>query len=74
MKKILCFCLVVIFVMGTTINVSAIDTNVRASGECGENVIWSLDDSGVLTISGKGAINDMYHYTEEQPWYNRGWG
>ena len=29
---------------------------VVASGSCGENVTWTLDDSGLLTISGSGAM------------------
>ena len=40
------------------------------SGVCGEDVIWTLDDDGVLTISG---IGDMADYTleEKAPWYDR---
>lgn len=34
-----------------------------ASGICGENLIWSLDDSGVLTISGTGYMGSWYVYT-----------
>ena len=37
------------------------------SGTCGENVTWTLDAEGVLTISGSG---DMYDYnTYSQPWF-----
>ena len=32
---------------------------VVASGECGENVTWTLDDAGTLTISGTG---DLWPY------------
>lgn len=67
MKKILCFCLVVIFVMGTTINVSPTDTNVRASGECGENVIWTFYRDGTFVVSGTGKMTD-YKSEEERPW------
>ena len=35
------------------------------SGTCGENVKWTLDASGTLTISGKGAMKNYYHDT---PW------
>lgn len=35
---------------------------VTASGTCGDNVTWTLDDSGTLTISGTGAMYD-YHVT-----------
>ena len=45
-----------------------------ASGECGDNLTWSIDDDGTLTISGTGAMWD-YTYTVENgmhttaPWY-----
>ena len=29
-----------------------------ASGACGENLNWTLDDSGTLTITGTGAMNN----------------
>ena len=39
-----------------------------ASGTCGENLTWTLNDSGTLTISGTG---DMYNYSSSSkaPWY-----
>lgn len=37
-------------------------------GACGENVTWSLD-SGVLTVSGTGAMTD-YADGEDTPWYS----
>lgn len=37
------------------------------SGTCGENLTWTLDDSGTLTISGTGA---MTNYSSFGPWYN----
>lgn len=37
------------------------------SGQCGDNLFWSLNETGTLTISGTGA---MYDYTEKTaPWY-----
>ena len=37
------------------------------SGTCGENVTWTLDDTGTLTISGSGP---MYDYTAtDLPWW-----
>lgn len=46
------------------------------SGSCGTGVTWALDESGVLTISGTGDMND-FEYTElapehihcTSPWY-----
>ena len=37
------------------------------SGICGENVTWTLNEDGVLTISGEGLMSD-YDF-EEAPWY-----
>ena len=33
-------------------------TVVIDSGSCGENVIWKLDNRGILTISGKGRMRN----------------
>ena len=40
-----------------------------ASGTCGENVNWVLDDEGVFTISGEGEMDD-YGITQNIPWYS----
>ena len=37
------------------------------SGTCGENLTWTLDSEGTLTISGEG---DMYNYGDNR--YNSG--
>ena len=29
-----------------------------SSGTCGDNTVWTLDDAGILTISGKGAVTN----------------
>ena len=39
-----------------------------ASGSCGENLTWTLDDAGTLTISGTGAMTDWV--SESVPWYS----
>ena len=36
--------------------------------ECGDNLMWSLSEDGVLTISGTGAMDDYTNETET-PWY-----
>ena len=41
-----------------------------ASGTCGDNLTWTLDDSGTLTISGMGKMAD-YDDTDKQPWANQ---
>lgn len=47
------------------------------SGACGENVRWTLDDSGTLTISGTGAtydyeqvLDDAMFLRTNAPWHN----
>ena len=43
------------------------EDGIIASGECGENLTWTLDLEGTLTISGTG---EMYDYDwDESPWY-----
>ena len=48
---------------------SARAATVVASGSCGENVTWVLDDAGTLTISGTGAMVD-YDSTNAVSWRN----
>jgi len=43
-----------------------------ASGTCGDNVTWTLDDTGTLTISGTGAMADYNMYSNRAPWYDYG--
>lgn len=38
-----------------------------ASGACGDNLTWSLDDTGTLTISGTGAMTN-YDNSFDLPW------
>ena len=46
------------------------DTGVgyAASGTCGENLTWTLDESGTLTISGTGDMEDVT-FSTNVPWY-----
>lgn len=42
-------------------------------GMCGENIIWTLYDDGLLEVTGIGQIYDYHNYvidsTEHSPWY-----
>ncbi len=41
---------------------------IVASGECGDNLTWTLDNDGVLAISGTGEMWDWSEYSSA-PWY-----
>jgi len=45
-----------------------LSANAEKSGTCGPDLTWHLTDNGVLTISGKGKMND-YSYYNRSPWY-----
>ena len=44
-----------------------LSANAEESGSCGPNLIWTLTGKGVLTISGKGEMDD-YSYPKRAPW------
>lgn len=58
-----------------TVNLSAdqtlyahwVENELVASGTCGENLTWTLDEAGVLTISGTGEMTN-YAYSSYAPW------
>lgn len=43
-----------------TVTTQSTSTTIVKSGECGENVIYTLDSNGLLKISGSGNMNDYY--------------
>lgn len=45
------------------------EEDIIDSGTCGENLTWTLDDTGTLRISGTGRMND-YQAVEKCPWYS----
>ena len=71
MKKRILSMLLALVMLATLLPVGLIDTAEAAathSGTCGDNVTWTLDASGTLTISGKGAMADYYIFSV--PWYD----
>ena len=44
-----------------------LSAKAESSGTCGANLTWHLTDDGVLTISGKGEMDD-YSYPKRAPW------
>ena len=47
-----------------------LSANAEESGTCGPNLRWHLTDNGVLTISGKGEMNDYSanYFENRSPW------
>lgn len=45
-------------------------TGAETSGTCGDSITWTLDDNGVLTISGSGDMPD-YDWSSTAPWYSQ---
>ena len=66
-KRILSFALALCFVF--TLIPTAFADSAPTSGECGDNLTWTLYSNGTLTISGTGA---MYGYFRgEAPWSSK---
>ena len=60
-----------VLVMSMLISVMPLAVHAEVSGECGkygDNLTWTLDDDGTLTISGNGEMEDWYVFTSEPPW------
>ena len=70
MKRIWCLLLSLCLCAGMV--VPALAAGTVASGTCGDNLTWTLDDTGTLTISGTGAMNRYVYDTENDlptyPW------
>ena len=47
----------------------SLSANAEKSGTCGPNLKWHLNDNGVLTITGKGEMNN-FPYSNGAPWGN----
>lgn len=66
-KILLSFVLVCI----STFAVGAVSVSAAASGTCGKNITWTLDDNGTFTVNGSGMM-DNYDIEdgENPPWYD----
>ena len=45
-----------------------LSANAKRAGTCGPDLRWYLTDNGVLTISGKGKMNDFLYSSHGGPW------
>ena len=54
-------------VAAALLSIGAMAAEIVNEGTCGENLTWTLDDAGVLTISGEG---EMPNFKDEftSPW------
>ena len=70
-KRICCVILTLCLLMGMSPPIRAA---IVDSGTCGDNVTWTLDDAGTLTISGSGPMANYADYVENvtlpAPWYH----
>ena len=56
---------------GVVEDVAALEAGVVASGTCGENLSWVLDEDGTLMISGEGEMpNYSYSTSSVAPWHS----
>ena len=54
---------------GINLGMTVVASAAAAQGTCGTNLIWSLDDTGTLTISGSGEMQD-WENSSDVPWNN----
>lgn len=67
-KRVLSISLIIcilISVMSVCVSAEIVD-----SGTCGDNLTWTLDDTGLLTISGSGAMENYADFGKKSPWYD----
>ena len=76
-RKRLCVMIVLFaLICNSPVNAYAEDVTTIASGKCGDDITWTLDSNGLLTISGSGFMTDYKNSDgmfpkEECPWYSR---
>ena len=68
MKKVLNFTLTLCMVL-MLFAVMPAQVSAATSGTCGDNLTWTLDDAGTLTISGTGAMT-KWEWVLDVPWYD----
>lgn len=69
MKKVLVL-LALLAAACCLLSFSAAAESAAASGICGENLTWTLDAAGTLTVSGTGAMKDYNGFPGSAPWYS----
>ena len=70
-KKILATILIVFLLLMVPILAMKAKAETVASGSCGPNVTWTLDDEGTLNINGSGKMYDYslgFGWNPNTPW------
>ncbi len=76
MKKALSFFLTLVLTLGIFCSMPFTESPFKiiaeagVNGKCGDNVKWSLNDNGKMTISGKGEMAD-YEFDTDVPWHSK---
>lgn len=72
MKKIICVILTVCMIFASVGTVYANGDDEYDNNKCGDNLTWTLDKDGTLTISGTGDMENWDFYTNSYPtpWLN----
>ena len=65
LKKIGSFLLIAVMLMAVLTPLTIV---AAQSGQCGDNLFWTLDDEGTLTISGTGAMWNWSFFSPLAPW------
>ena len=57
------------FFLAATLLLLSVNLCAQTSGKCGDNLTWTLDSNGTLTISGTGKMTN-YDDSYDSPWYS----
>ena len=68
-KRMISFMLTVVMLIGM-LPLTASAAEIVAGGTCGENLTWTLDDAGMLIISGTGEMTEFDPHSNVAPWRN----
>ena len=61
----------VVLVLSMMVSFMPIIASAATSGTCGDNLTWTLDDNGTLTISGTGEMkNYSGNLNQSAPWHS----
>ena len=67
-KNIIAIILIISLVLSLGVLVTPSKADEVASGTCGDDLAWTLDSDGVLTVSGTGDMDDFTNTS--RPWYS----